>query len=84
MNMQGLTEIGFAKHLAGVMRYFLSSHFPGLNADFTVIYWLTSVVASCTAGQRLGLDPELLWMWHSPEAVDVIQPLAWESHMPLV
>ena len=24
-------------------------------------------------------DPALLWLWHRPAAVPLIQPLAWES-----
>ena len=27
---------------------------------------------------RHGLNPVLLWLWHEPAAVTVIQPLAWE------
>ena len=30
-------------------------------------------------GQRHGLDPKLLWLWHRPAAVAPIRPLAWES-----
>ena len=26
-----------------------------------------------------GSDPALLWLWHRPAAVALIQPLAWES-----
>ena len=33
---------------------------------------------SCGVGHRCGLDPMLLWLWHRPAAVDLIQPLAWE------
>ena len=33
---------------------------------------------NCGVGRRHGLDPELLWLWHRPEAVAQIRPLAWE------
>ena len=33
---------------------------------------------SCGIGHRSALDPELLWLWHRPAAVGLIQPLAWE------
>ena len=33
---------------------------------------------SCGVGCRLGLDPELLWLWSSPAAAAPIPPLAWE------
>ena len=33
---------------------------------------------SCGVAYRLGLDPTLLWLWHRPAAVALIQPLAWE------
>lgn len=33
---------------------------------------------SCGVGRKLGLDPELLWLWHRPAAVVLIQLLAWE------
>ena len=33
---------------------------------------------SCGIGQRLGLDPVLLWLWHRPAVVAPIGPLAWE------
>ena len=29
-------------------------------------------------GQRHGLDPALLWLWHWLMALALIQPLAWE------
>ena len=29
-------------------------------------------------GCRCGLDPTLLWLWRSPAATTLIQPLAWE------
>ena len=29
-------------------------------------------------GHRCGLDPVLLWLWCSPAATALIQPLAWE------
>ena len=32
----------------------------------------SSVVMSCGVGRRRGLDPELLWLWHGPEAVALI------------
>ena len=34
---------------------------------------------SCGVGRRRGSDPVLLWLWYSPAAVALIQPLAWES-----
>ena len=34
---------------------------------------------SYSVGRRHGSDPELLWLWHRPEAMALIQPLAWES-----
>lgn len=33
---------------------------------------------SCGVGRKLGLDPELLWLWHRPAAVVLTQLLAWE------
>ena len=33
---------------------------------------------SCGVGRRCGSDPKLLWLWHRPEAVAQIRPLAWE------
>ena len=33
---------------------------------------------SCGVGRRCGSDPELLWIWHRPEATAPIGPLAWE------
>ena len=33
---------------------------------------------SCGVGPRHGLDPELLWLWHRPASLALIQPLAWE------
>ena len=33
---------------------------------------------SCGVGHRCDLDPVLLWLWHSPAAVALTQPLAWE------
>ena len=32
----------------------------------------------CGVGRRLGLDPELLWLWRRLADVALIQPLAWE------
>ena len=29
-------------------------------------------------GRRCGLDPTLLWLWHRPAPVALIQTLAWE------
>ena len=29
-------------------------------------------------GERRGLDPTLLWLWHRPAAIAPIPPLAWE------
>ena len=37
---------------------------------------------SCSVGHRCGLDPALLWLWHRPAAVALIQPLAWEPLYP--
>jgi len=33
---------------------------------------------SCGAGQRLGSDPTLLWLWHRLADVPPIGHLAWE------
>ena len=33
---------------------------------------------SCGVDLRGGLDPILLWLWHRPAAVALIQPLAWK------
>ena len=33
---------------------------------------------SCGVGGRCNSDPVLLWLWHRPAAVTLIQPLAWE------
>ena len=33
---------------------------------------------SCGVGHSRGLDPVLLWLWHRPAAVALIQPLPWE------
>ena len=33
---------------------------------------------SCSVGCTHGSDPELLWLWHRPEATALIGPLAWE------
>ena len=35
------------------------------------------------AGNRLGLDPEMLWLGRRPSAAALIQPLAWELPYPL-
>ena len=37
-----------------------------------------SVALSHGIGHRRGLDPVLLWLWHRPAAIALIQPLAWE------
>ena len=34
---------------------------------------------SCGVGHRCCSDPALLWLWHRPAGVALIQPLAWES-----
>ena len=34
---------------------------------------------SCGVGRRLGLDPELPWLWCRPMATDLMRPQAWES-----
>ena len=33
---------------------------------------------SCGVGRSRGLDPKLLWLWHSLAAIAPIRPLAWE------
>ena len=33
---------------------------------------------SCGISCRRVSGPELLWLWHTPAAVAMIQPLAWE------
>ena len=33
---------------------------------------------SCGVGHRLGLDPELLWLWHRLSAAALTCHLAWE------
>ena len=33
---------------------------------------------SCGVDHRCSSDPMLLWLWHSPAAIALIQPLAWE------
>ena len=33
---------------------------------------------SCGVGRRNVLDLALLWLWHRPEAIALIRPLAWE------
>ena len=33
---------------------------------------------SCGAGHRCGLDLVFLWLWHRPEAIALIKPLAWK------
>ena len=38
----------------------------------------SGVAVGCGMGCRRGLDPMLLWLWHSPAAVALIRPLAWE------
>ena len=38
----------------------------------------SSIALSCGVGHRLGLDPGLLWLWHRPIAIALIQPLTWE------
>lgn len=39
---------------------------------------------SCGIGSRCSLDAELLWWWHRPAAVELIQPLAWELPYAMV
>ena len=36
------------------------------------------MATNCGISQRHGLDPELLWLWHRPAAVALIQSLARE------
>ena len=38
----------------------------------------SGVAVSCGVGCRCSSDPALLWLWHRPAAVALIQPLAWE------
>ena len=33
---------------------------------------------SCGGGHRLGSDPALLWLWHTPAATAPVRLLAWE------
>ena len=40
--------------------------------------WGSGVAMSCGVGHRRGSDLALLWLWHGPEAVALIGPLAWE------
>ena len=39
--------------------------------------WLkgSGMAVSCGVDRRYGLDPALLWLWHKPAAVALIQPL---------
>ena len=32
----------------------------------------------CGVGRKLGLDLELLWLWHRLAAIALIRPLVWE------
>ena len=49
------------------------------NEDAGLIPGLAQWVAvSCGVGRRCRSDPELLWLWCRPAAVDLIRPLAWE------
>ena len=40
----------------------------------------SGIAMSCSVGHRSCSDPVLLWLWlwHRPEVVALIQPLAWE------
>ena len=38
----------------------------------------SGIAVSCGVGRRCGLDRMLLWLWHRPAAVALIQSLAWE------
>ena len=38
----------------------------------------SGVTMSCVVGHRCSWDFALLWPWHTPAAVALIQPLAWE------
>ena len=38
----------------------------------------SGIAVSCGVGCRLGLDPELLWLWRRLVATAPIRPLAWE------
>ena len=38
----------------------------------------SGIAVSSGVGHRYGLDLALLWLWCSPEAVALIQPVAWE------
>ena len=39
----------------------------------------SGLAVSCTVGCRRSWDPALLWLWHRPAAVTLLDPLAWES-----
>ena len=40
--------------------------------------WVKGIAVSCGVGCRCSSDLGLLWSWHRPAAVALIQPLAWE------
>ena len=40
--------------------------------------WGSGVAVSCGVGQKLDLDPPLLWLWCSLAATAPIRPRAWE------
>ena len=40
-------------------------------------HWVKNLM-SCGVCHRCGLDPTLLWLWHRPTAIALIQALPWE------
>ena len=42
------------------------------------VVWGSGVSMSCGVGCKCGSDLVLLWLWHRPVAIALIQPLAWE------
>ena len=58
-----------------------SNYYPwGCNFDPWPhsVGWGSGIAVSCSVGQRCGLDPALLWLWHKLAAVAPIPSLAWE------
>ena len=39
---------------------------------------------NCDLGYRHGSDVVLMWLWHRPTAIALIQPLAWELSYAMV
>ena len=65
-----------SSHCSVVQTYLTSIHedvdsIPGLAQQIG-----TSVAMNCGVGYRCGLGPALLWLWHRPTAVALIQPQA--------